>query len=292
MLIDVLFTTGLAPETFQAENGMSAVYAQPSSTEAQLQAMRAAAACPTGSIRTTTPLPITRQARDSFPLPAPDRLTSTHVPDVFYNGYASPDTFGGASWLVLNHGSDPYAIMFDCPRFFRPLAKAIKKMAEPFGGVRYLVLSHQDDVAGHAEWAREFGAKRVIHKRECNARQGTSACEMQLEDSDFPYDLAEGAQLVHVPGHTSGSIAMLHNPTASLFTGDHFFYSSRTGRLGGSRYIMHSRDALIHSVEILSDLPFLHGFPGHGRHFHFKDGEDRREQIDAAVDFMKAAWRP
>lgn len=267
---------------------MSAVYSQPSSAEAQLQALRAAAACPTGSIRTESPSPRSREARDSFPLPATNTLTATPVPDVFYNGYASPDTFGGASWLILNRGKDPYAIMFDCPRFFSPLANAIKKMTEPFGGVRYLVLSHKDDVAGHADWAKALGATRVIHKKECNAWQGTNACEVQLEDKDFPYDLADGTQLIHVPGHTDGSIAMLHRPTNSLFTGDHFMYSSRVGRLTGSRYISHSWATQIHSVEVLSDLPFLHGWPGHGRHFHFKDGKDRQKQIAAAVDFMRS----
>lgn len=222
----------------------------------------------------------------------PNTFESTPVPDVFYNGFASPHTFGGASWLAIQRGDDPCVIMFDCPRFFKPLAKAIKKKAEEYGGVRYLVLSHQDDVAGHAEWASALGAKRVIHRDECNATQGTNACEVQLVDADFPFNLVDGVELIHVPGHTSGSIAMLHRDSDSLFTGDHFFYSERVGRLCGARYIMHSRDELVQSVEKLVDISFLHGWPGHGRHFHFTDDNDRKTQIKSAVKFMKESWKP
>ena len=41
------------------------------------------------------------------------------------------------------------------------------------GGVRYIFLTHRDDVADHAKWAAEFGAERIIHESECNAQQGT-----------------------------------------------------------------------------------------------------------------------
>ena len=42
------------------------------------------------------------------------------------------------------------------------------------GGVRYIVLSHRDDVADHAKWAEHFPeAARIIHKLEANSYQGT-----------------------------------------------------------------------------------------------------------------------
>ena len=41
------------------------------------------------------------------------------------------------------------------------------------GGVKYMFLTHQDDVADHALWAKEFGAQRIIHESEANAEQGT-----------------------------------------------------------------------------------------------------------------------
>ena len=44
---------------------------------------------------------------------------------------------------------------------------------QSMGGVRWMVLSHKDDVADHARWARELGCKRIIHSDETTRSQGT-----------------------------------------------------------------------------------------------------------------------
>lgn len=261
---------------------------QPLSVEAQTHALRALLACPTGSIRTETPIELMRQAASSFPLSVTGTLSATPVPDVFYNGFSSRDSFGCASWLLIHPDRNPYAIMFDCPRFFRPLAEAIKKTAEPVGGVKYIVLSHRDDVAWHAEWAAALGAERVIHSEECTESQGTDKCEVKLSDGDFPYKLADGAELLHMPGHSVGSITLLHSPSQSLFTGDHLAYCPRLQNLAASTmYCKQSWKLQIESVEKLKDVPFLHGWPGHGRHFHFMDEQERQRKIGEAVEFMR-----
>lgn len=126
--------------------------------------------------------------------------------------------------------------MFDVPRFNKPLLNAIQKLTAPFGGVRYLVLSHSDDVADDERWAEALGTKRVMHSSDVNARQGTDKCEIQLRDSDFLHIFDNGCELLHVPGHTKGCIALLHRATDSLFTGDHLFYSATTGLLGGPAF--------------------------------------------------------
>lgn len=36
-----------------------------------------------------------------------------------------------------------------------------------------MFLTHKDDVADHARWAKELGLQRIIHKVETNQRQGT-----------------------------------------------------------------------------------------------------------------------
>lgn len=166
----------------------------------------------------------------------------------------------------------------------RRLAENIRRLTADVGGVKYIVLSHRDDVAGHAEWAEALGATRVIHRAECNSRQRTDECEVQLTDDDFPYQLGDGTELLHTPGHTKGSICMLHRPTESLFTGDHFAYSAREEALEAfSQYCGYSYETQLKSVEMLAEVPFLHMWPGHGRHFHFSDAEDRRRKIGEAV---------
>ena len=37
------------------------------------------------------------------------------------------------------------------------------------------------------------------------------------------------------------------------------------------------------SVQKLQDLDFLHVLPGHGRRAHFKDAEDRKQQIQLSL---------
>ena len=44
---------------------------------------------------------------------------------------------------------------------------------QALGGAKYMVLSHKDDVADHAEWAAALGLQRIIHADEVTARQGT-----------------------------------------------------------------------------------------------------------------------
>lgn len=260
---------------------------QPFSVETRTHALRAVLACPTASICTESPM-LTLQAAESFPLPVTGTLSPTPVPDVFYNGFTSRESFGCASWLLIHRGRNPYAIMFDCPRFYRPLADAINKTAEAVGGVKYIVLSHKDDTAWHAEWAAALRAKRVIHSEECTESQGTDECEVKLSSSDFPYKLADGAELLHMPGHSVGSITMLHRPSESLFTGDHIAYFPRLHNLAASTmYCTHSWKLQIESVERLKDVPFLHGWPGHRRHFHFTDEQQRRRKIEEAVEFMR-----
>ena len=83
-----------------------------------------------------------------------------------------------------------------------------------------LCLGSRDDVAHHDKWAAEFGAKRIIHKSDANARQGTNACEVQLT-GEGPWDVdgSSDLEIVHTPGHTDGSISLYHEPTKVMFTG-------------------------------------------------------------------------
>lgn len=270
------------------------MHAQPASRDAELHALRAAAACPTGSIRTEAPHALAGAGADAFPLPVSPFLTGASVPDVFFNGYTAAENYGAASWLVLHRGpGEAFAVMFDSPRFDARLAANIRRVAAAVGGVRYLVLSHKDDVAHHAAWAAALGAARIIHEKEVVAAQGTDAAEIQLADGQLPLRLGAGVELIHAPGHSPGSLVMLHGASQSLFTGDHLVYMERLGGLGSAaEYCTQSWSLQIENVAKLAELPFLHIWPGHMRPFHFADAADRRRGIDAAVRFMSAMHCP
>ena len=44
---------------------------------------------------------------------------------------------------------------------------------QAMGGVKYMFLTHRDDVAEHAKWAKALSAERILHTKETNPEQGT-----------------------------------------------------------------------------------------------------------------------
>lgn len=45
---------------------------------------------------------------------------------------------------------------------------------QDMGGVRYILLTHRDDVSDHAHWAQALGCTRIMHKLEVSQSQGTT----------------------------------------------------------------------------------------------------------------------
>lgn len=61
-------------------------------------------------------------------------------------------------------------LLVDVPRWTPLLAQRLQQL----GGVRWVFLTHRDDVSDHAAWAAHFPAcQRIIHAKEVNRRQGT-----------------------------------------------------------------------------------------------------------------------
>ena len=44
---------------------------------------------------------------------------------------------------------------------------------QALGGVRWMILSHEDDVCDHAAWQEALGCDRIIHREAVSQRQGT-----------------------------------------------------------------------------------------------------------------------
>ncbi|KAG4127891.1 hypothetical protein ERO13_D10G235824v2 [Gossypium hirsutum] len=144
----------MAPQVFTRVGEMSAVYKQPTSSEDRLKALQALLSCPTSSIRTEVPPPDILEAQKTFPIPVDEKK----LPGVYHCGYHSEKSYGAASYLIIHPGGN---ILIDSPRFTKKLAKEIETM----GGVRYLFLTHKDDVADHAKWATPFTCDRILHSK-------------------------------------------------------------------------------------------------------------------------------
>lgn len=288
----------MAPDTFGRTGakgpGQSYVYQQPQGGQQDL-AVQAMISCPTGSIRTWTPLRKTREWRggdrwilNTFPLRVAERL-----PNVFHLGFHSKQSFGAASYFVTAT-EQPLNIMFDSPRYSSKLANLL----EAAGGVDLMVMSHKDDVADHNRWKERFPQmRRLMHSLDVRGPDAwpyidMTAVEKQLE-GDGPWTLAEGVRVVHTPGHSLGSICLLlasqvTGGDPAIFTGDHLALNGRLGRLDG--FARYGDDLLLQaeSMRKLAEEDFLWILPGHGRRASFRSAAERRAALTAAADAFRA----
>jgi glyoxylase-like metal-dependent hydrolase (beta-lactamase superfamily II)/ferredoxin len=264
--IDCPICREAAPEIFGSAHDQAIVVRQPSTDEERLRAGVALVSCPAGSIGSRTTFDVG---------PAIELLPEPIADGVHWCGFASKDSFGAQSWFIRRPDGN---VLVDSPRFAGPLVRKL----EALGGVRFLVLTHQDDVADHARFHETFGAERVVHASE--ARGALASVERKLEGSG-PWFLAPDLKILAVPGHTAGHIALLHREEF-LFTGDHLWADD--GRLSASRrFNWYSWDEQLRSIEKLLEESFTWVLPGHGSRFHAPQ-EEMREEIRSALERLRS----
>jgi glyoxylase-like metal-dependent hydrolase (beta-lactamase superfamily II)/ferredoxin len=239
----------IAPRTFGETGDSSFVQVQPRTGEEFRAAYRALVACPTASIGAADKSGVAAAVRE-FPFPI--------EPGLFYCGFNSPKSFGGNSYF-LEHPQGNWLI--DSPRFVEHLARRFEEK----GGVRYIFLTHRDDVADAAKYAKRFGAQRVIHRLELSSQPGA---ERVLEGCDT-VELVPGFWAIPTPGHTRGHCVLLA-AERYLFTGDHMWWSRHRGRLTSSRDVCwYSWPEQVSSVRRLEGYSFEWVLPGHGERVFF-----------------------
>lgn len=259
----------MAPETFDRREGRSRVHHQPAGGVDLHRALQALVSCPTASIGTTDKVPIQPVLR-SFPIPVDG--------SVHHCGYHHPDSFGASSYLIRRRRGN---VLVDSPRFAGPLVRRLEEL----GGVRWMFLTHADDVGDHRRFHEHFGCERILHARDVSA--ATRDVEHPL-DGDKPTQLDEDLLAVPVPGHTEGSTCLLHADT-HLFSGDHLAYSPRLGHLYAFRSACwYDWDTLVRSMQRLTRHAFTWVLPGHGRRAHFPP-EEMRRQMQLCLDWALTA---
>jgi glyoxylase-like metal-dependent hydrolase (beta-lactamase superfamily II) len=175
----------------------------------------------------------------------------------------------------VEHGAGNWLI--DSPRYVEHL---VRRFAER-GGIRYIFLTHRDDVADAARYAERFGATRIIHRLELGAQPDA---ERVIEGFDR-VELAPGFLAIPTPGHTRGHCALLHQDEY-LFTGDHIWWSRVRHRLTASRDVCwYSWPEQLRSVSLLQQYSFEWVLPGHGERAYFPREEMRGQmaRLIAAV---------
>jgi len=252
----------LAPATFADRGDCSYVHAQPRDAAGERAALQALIACPTGSIGAADRSRVAQAIAD-FPMEL--------APGVFYCGFHSRKSYGASSYFV-RHPVGNWLV--DSPRYIEHLARRFEDM----GGIRYIFLTHRDDVADAAKWAARFRASRIIHRWELASQPGA---ERILEGHE-PVKLAPGFLAVPTPGHTRGHCVLLYRDEF-LFTGDHLWWSRGEGRLTASRAVCwYSWPQQLQSVAKLQSYTFEWVLPGHGQRVWFPR-EEMRRQVDRLI---------
>lgn len=261
----------LAPKSFREEGEYSAVVHQPEGNAQLHQAYQALLACPVGSIGTVrSEKPRLQAARASFPL----QLEG----GVYYNGFNSEKSFGGNSFFI-QHPDGNWLI--DSPRYLKQLVKAFEQK----GGITYIFLTHEDDIADSAKYATQFKASRIIHRADADAVPGA---EWIIEGSET-VQLAPQFQAIPVPGHTPGSMALLYD-ARFLFSGDHLWWDPETCTLESPQRLVWDEPSLLHSIAKLLDHRFEWVLAGHGDRVRLPAPE-MTMQVKGLVRRRQTTWQ-
>jgi glyoxylase-like metal-dependent hydrolase (beta-lactamase superfamily II) len=160
------------------------------------------------------------------------------------------------------------------------------------GGIRYMYLTHRDDVADHQKYAEHFGCvseagsvsfHRILHTNDIT--RSTRDVEIQLTESE-PVQLAPDLLIIPVPGHSKGHTVLLYK-NKFLFTGDHLAWSDQLNQLIAFRNYCWSWSELLKSMRKLANYSFEWVLPGHGRRYH-ADSETMRHQLNQCIAWMEA----
>ncbi|MBD0315700.1 MAG: MBL fold metallo-hydrolase [Nitrospiraceae bacterium] len=259
----------LAPETFEEAGEYSAVAQQPRTDEQVLQAYQALLACPVGSIGAEhIDKRVVQQAKVGFPLQLDE--------EVSYCGFNSEKSFGANSFFVRHPGGN---WLVDSPRYVKHLVEAFGHM----GGIAFIFLTHEDDVADADLYARHFGAIRIIHRADAAAVPGA---EWILEGEDS-LELRPQFTAIPVPGHTAGSQALLYRDRF-LFTGDHLWWEPGAQRLGSPSRLVSDHEQQLQSIKKLLAYRFQWVLAGHGDRVCLSD-EDMRAQLRSLIERRRPA---
>ena len=247
------------PKHFASNKNTAYVYDQPNGKKEIEKAFLALIDCPVSAIK--APKKFTSDYLSNlFPIP----VTTHPAGDVYYCGWSSRHSFGASSWLITNPEGN---VLIDSPRWSSLLAKQIINL----GGVSKMILTHRDDVADHAKWAKALSCERWIHKDDLDA---APEVEKQITGID-EISIRESLRLIPTPGHSKGSIvAVLGNQNCIIFSGDHLWWNIEREMLVASKeYCWWNWVEQLNSVKKLKELDIKWLLPGHGHAKKFNQGE-------------------
>ncbi len=258
----------IAPSSFAEAHDHSFVARQPGNDDETARARMALVACPVGAIGA-----VSKQDLDAARRAFPEAIDG----EVYDCGWACAESYGAASYFIRRPAGN---VLVDSPRFAAPLVARLEAM----GGVRWMFLTHRDDIGDHARFQAHFGCERVAHARDLGGRL---AYVERAIDGDAPIGLARDLLLIPTPGHSPGSTCLLYR-NRFLFAGDHLaWHADRQSLYAFRRYCWHDWNEQITSVRRLAGYQFEWLLPGHGRRVRL-DRPAMRHAVEACARWMES----
>jgi len=253
----------VAPGLIVSGGGQSVFARQPETPDELMMAWRARLLCPTASVTTETHI---APPAGVFP----EEMTQ----GVYRLGYNAKSSYGAHAFLVRRPDG---AAMVDAPRWTKQVVRAL----EEAGGLSDILLTHEDDVADAARYAKHFGARVSIHEAD---RSAAPYADRIFEGRD-PIQVYHDLLAIPVPGHTKGSVVYLWQDRC-LFTGDSLSWSFADNDLDAFRdFCWYSWDEQRRSLARLLDYKFEWVLAGHGGS-HGAPAEEMRSRLQALVERM------
>ena len=261
--IDCGASPSVAPGLIVRRDGQSVFDHQPASEAETEAAWRAMLVCPTASVR-----------RVSGGSPPARLYPEELAPGVYRCGYNAASSYGAHSYFIVRPSGN---VLIDAPRWTRHVADFVRAR----GGLRYIFLTHRDDIADAEKYAHSFEADVCIHERDGDA----APYAKRLLRGASVAEPSQGWQAIPLPGHTAGSTAYLLENTY-LFTGDSLAWSHRSRRLRAFHdacWYSWSEQTL--SLRRLRTFDFEWVLPGHGGSVHLSC-ERMRAELNALLRWM------
>ena len=220
-------------------------------------------------------------------------------------------TFGSVNCYLLKAGEGFVLIDTSRPEKRSELDAALTSAGCTPGRLKLIVLTHGDyDHAGNAAHLRETHQAKIAMHRDDSERVAsgdwsanlkpkpdkfgllfrtvslfikpgpfdTLAADLYLDDGQRLSDYGLDATVLHLPGHTPGSIGVLTS-NGDLFCGD--LFDSMMGR-PGLEFFIDDMTAAQRSLQRLRNLHVALVYPGHGKPFRLEQVERRRRKAGHA----------
>lgn len=317
--IDCSACSHFAPTVFEGTGrGHHVVHSQPQTNEDVENARAALAACPVTAIRVETAAhrhhrgeeaPSEEEQELAKNLALSPKFNGRSLPfprplkdNVWYLGHHNEKSFGATPYLIKLGDDDDTWVMVDTPKCSKSAIDAVTGLTGP-DGPAYLLLTHVDDTADHGKWREHFPKlKRIFHSGDLGRHnwigdKTLETVEILLTEKSTPDELqaftldgtplapedvlSHDAVIYHTPGHSPGSISMLHDNV--LYTGDTLGYTTRTNSLTG--FPNYGNDQAL-QAKILGKLESLDNWnlvaPGHGHVRDYRDNENLSKEMNEA----------